>query len=847
MNLLFLIAFFGCSTGQQSDPLKDLHIKWGLHSNLDPKGSRAEFLFINQGKHRVGPGDWTLYFNQANVMPKARTGNVGRVVHINGDWFKFEPLQGFVIDPGDSLSVEYYYDGPMIKMTDVPMGPYFVRKEDSPEEEIFLADHFEVRAFEREEQIKRSVNDHLPTPTAATRYADNQDVFILPVSGTSRILPSPYFLRMGDKLTRFEGELRIAYANGLEKEAVYLKDRLSESCSNPVVLDPDGQGDIELRTEGHLANDTGGEAYSLSVVPGKVLVTGGGAAGVFYGIQSLLSLQEDAYQGKLLEFPQADIKDAPRFGYRGFHLDVARNFQSKETILKVIDLLAAYKINRLLLYLTEDEGWRLEIQGLPELTEIGAQRQHTKMDSPALHPAYGSGPFAYGEGTHGSGFYSRKDFVEILQYANDRHIQVIPEVNLPGHSRAAIKAMEYRYERLMAEGRPEEAEQYRLIDPEDSSQYVSAQSFTDNVVCVCRESVYDFYEEVVDEIIDIYREAKAPLEYFHTGGDEVPRGSWTGSPMCEALLPQLEGVDNAGQLHSYLIERLAKILDERGLKTAAWEEAVLLDEQGIKKVNPDFPGGQVLPYVWNNLWGAQDLGYRIANAGYPVILCPVTNFYFDLAYDNDPQEPGLYWAGFVDERNNYEFAPYDVFKTTFRNDALYTPLNTEEAYASMERLKESSRKNILGVQAELWSETLKGREMLEYYLLPKLLAFAETAWSPQREWETEEDPLKRKQLADKGWNELANRIGQRELNRLDHLFGGFGYRIPPPGAVIDQGLLHANSAYPGLSIRYTTDGSEPGLGSAVYSSPVPITGDQVKLRAFNASGRSSRTSIVKID
>jgi len=175
------------------------------------------------------------------------------------------------------------------------------------------------------------------------------------------------------------------------------------------------------------------------------------------------------------------------------HMDVSRNFQTKETILRFLDLLAFYKVNHFLFYTTEDEGWRLEIDGLPELTQVGAQRQHTSgKDTPVLHPAYGSGPNANADGKYGSGYYTKADFIEILKYANERHIKVIPEVNLPGHARAAIKAMEARYERLMKEGKTAEANEYRLIDPNDKSEYLSAQGYRDNVVCVGQESTYHF-------------------------------------------------------------------------------------------------------------------------------------------------------------------------------------------------------------------------------------------------------------------------------------------------------------------------------------------------------------------
>ena len=538
------------------------------------------------------------------------------------------------------------------------------------------------------------------------------------------------------------------------------------------------------------------------------------------------------------------IEDAPRFPYRGIHIDVARNFQEKEQIIKTIDLLAYYKVNTLHLHLTEDEGWRIEIRELPELTEVGGQREHTSQDAPALHPAYGSGPFPYADGTYGSGYYTHDDFVEILRYANEKHIRVIPEVNLPGHARAAIKAMEARYERFMAAGDDKAANEFRLIDPEETSEYLSAQSFTDNVINVARESAYHFFETVVDAIIAMYEEAEAPLEIFHTGGDEVPDGSWTQSPMIDELLKDMPEVTDPKNLQAYFFKRAVEILKARNLKIAGWEEVALIREApGVYVPNPEFADGSVIPYIWNSLWGNQDLGYRLANMGYPVVQCHVSNFYFDLAYNRDPEEPGHYWAGFVNTKDAWYYAPFDMFRTTLRT-SMGREVNIEEEYAGMERLRPAARSNVLGLQAQLWSETIHGPEMLEYYMLPRVIAFSESAWAQERSFEAIENQELREAEAQRKWNIFANTLAQRELPRLAGLHGGFNYRLPLPGAMIENNMLKANIEYPGLTIRYTTGGEEPTRTSTLYNEPVEVSGT-VKLKAFDRAGRSSRTVILE--
>jgi hexosaminidase len=273
-------------------------------------------------------------------------------------------------------------------------------------------------------------------------------------------------------------------------------------------------------------------------------------------------------------------------------------------------------------------------------------------------------------------------------------------------------------------------------------------------------------------------------------------------------------------------------------------------ENGNYVANPEFADQEVVPYIWNNLFDF-DLGYRLANAGYKVVLCNVSNFYFDLAYSKDPQEPGLYWAGFVDTRHAWTFAPFDMFKTTNKN-AMGQKLNLESSGAGqkgmmiVEHLKPESRSNIFGVEAQLWSETIKGRDMLEYYMLPKLIGFAESAWAAERDWETIEDKNDREESIHEGWNIYANTLARKELPRLSYLNGGYNYRVPPPGAVIEEGTLKANVEYPGLTIRYTTDGTEPVAGSSEYNGPVKVTGT-ISLKCFDSAGKSSRTIRVTTD
>jgi hexosaminidase len=366
--------------------------------------------------------------------------------------------------------------------------------------------------------------------------------------------------------------------------------------------------------------------------------------------------------------------------------------------------------------------------------------------------------------------------------------------------------------------------------------------YQDNVVDIANESTYRFYKKVMDEISLMYEEAGLKLTDIHAGGDEVPEGAWTASPLAAEVMKANPEIKDAKNLQAYFFGRLLETLKDDNYTVHGWEETTLVkNEDGGYDPNPEFVDKNVVSYVWNNLYGDQDRTYKIANAGYDVIMCPVSNFYFDLAYDKDPEEPGLYWAGFVRTRDAWSFAPYDIFKTT-THSANGREIDQEKEYAGMVRLKPEARKNILGVEAQLWSETIKGRDMIEYYMLPKLFGFAESAWAQERVWETIEDKEKREAEMLAQWNVFANTMAQKELPRLSYLNDGYNYRIPLPGAVIANGKLMANIEFPGLELRYTTDGSEPDVNSTKYVGPVDVTGE-VKVKAFDASGKASRTSI----
>lgn len=847
-----MLCLFACKTDTTQDLNRptgaELAVRWELvASNIGGENRYStRFTIINQSEDTLHGSGWTIYFNQisGSVISEGLSPDIV-IERITGDFYKMQPSSVFMpVPPGDSVMLNADFRGWLIKEAEAPQGLYIVfENEDGSEQQPEVLSNYTISPISLEMAMRGS-NDKTPIPTAAWQYEQNAKITPLPFDDVPKIIPTPNRILTGNATGTLDASWKIQYQKGLQKESAYLSARLNDIFNKALEAKEggsEGAKTIMLKLNPQLPAN---ESYKLAVSANSITIEGKDAAGVFYGIQSLLSwLPPDAFKGnqQSLTFQEVQIEDAPRFGYRGLHLDVSRNFHSKASVLKLLDLMAFYKLNKFHIHMADDEGWRLEIPTLPRLTQVGASRGHTLTEEDRIYPAYGSGPFPDPKVSHGSGYYSKADFMEILRKATDRHIEVIVEFDTPGHARAAIKAMQSRYKKLMETGLKAEAEAFLLHDPADSSKYESVQGYPDNVICVCRESVYNFWETVIDDLQKMYTEAGAPLNTIHIGGDEVPAGVWEKSPICNELKAKNPDLKTTEDLAHYYLRRVNELLLKRGLNTGGWEEIAMKKEGNRYVPNPVFADKKLMAYVWINLWGNQDMANRLANAGFPVVLCNVTNLYFDLAYNKDPNEPGLYWGGFVDTRKPYEFIPEDILKST-TVDPMGNAFNLND-YKNMERLTPQGLSNVLGIQAQLWSETLKGQDMLEYYLLPKLLGLAERAWAQQPDWARINNLQERETALDQAWSIFANTVGQRDLPRLNHLFGGWNYRIAPPGVVVEKGILMANNNYPGFEIRYTEDGSEPTMNATLYKEPVKVNGT-IKLKAFDARGRSSRTVTV---
>ena len=461
------------------------------------------------------------------------------------------------------------------------------------------------------------------------------------------------------------------------------------------------------------------------VLDGECKVQAADEEGAQYAKVTIENMKRNAGSDEL---PNLVIEDWPDFSYRGFMLDISRNFTNKENILKFIDLLAHYKVSVFHLHFGDDEGWRVEIPEFPELTTYGAYHEFPYKDENGnytetnyLLPSY-NGSFDPKDMTSSAnGHLTKEDYVEIVKHAWERRITVIPEFDTPGHSRAAIKAMEAYAKRTGDDS-------FLLSDPEDASEYCSVQYYRDNALNVAMPSTYKFIEVVFDRLIAYHKEAGAPIPAIHVGGDEVPGGAWVGSEPCQKIMKE-RGWDNIELMKSYYIENVLDIAESRGVKISGWQELVMdLEDHVYERMKKNLYSVN----FWHTGSGNDEYPYQYANDGVPTVLSNMTNTYVDFAYTPDKTERGLSWGGFVDERRSFSLLPFDIYRSVRWDD--------HGKIRDISKLPEGktplkAKENIIGVQAQLWTETVRSFDHVTSYVFPKVCGVFERAWNASPSWE----------------------------------------------------------------------------------------------------------------
>lgn len=784
--------------------------------------------------------DWEIYFSHTAPVQTVNSDDFS-ITHINGDLHRISPTKAFKgFKAGQTQGINFRADYWHLSETD-PMPNYYVtapklqaRIIESSKTKTDAQTGLEIRPYvsaftDDKKQFRRSESEKTQWSTAEQLYKVNNSPRLSPTQVSNAIIPTPSDVRIdpaGSTLDLSKG-IDVLIDKRWRKDIEASLKRL-ESFG---VKESQTGAPLEI----HIKTETKGPkgAYTLDISTEKMSIAANDAAGAAYALQSVASLF-DLGRSTL---PVMSITDQPRYEFRGVLLDVARNFHSKSQVLKLLDQMAAYKLNNLHLHLADDEGWRLEIPGLPELTRIGSKRCHDLSESRCLIPQLGSGPI---ETSNINGFYSTKDYQEILQAAKERHIQVIPSLDMPGHSRAAIVSMSARYKHLLAAGQPEQAKQYQLHDPHDTTEYRSVQFYKDNTLNVCMETTYTFIAKVIDEVKKIHTDAGHPLKRYHIGADETA-GAWGDSPECARFLANNDsGITQIEQLGSYFVERIAGMLSERDIEPAAWSD-------GIARTNKANMPSIVQANSWGTLfWDGHKEAHELAARGWDVVLSTPDVTYFDFPYEADPKERGYYWGSrSTNSKKVFEFMPDNL--------AAHAEIWEDRQGNDMELTAQAENKQhrFSGLQAQLWSETTRTDEQVDYLFFPRLIALAERAWH-RAEWELP-FPDKtttynkhsgfftslRRDQREQDWNHFISAVGYKELPKLD--VKNIHYRIPTVGATIENGILRANILIPGLGIEYQEDAGP----WTPYLEPTAVS-DVVFIRARSANGkRAGRALQVK--
>lgn len=540
-------------------------------------------------------------------------------------------------------------------------------------------------------------------------YAETQNV-----ASDYKVVPLP--MKMETQKGRFllNDKTRIYADASLVKEAEFLKEYVQLQTGVTIsVAEGKASSGIVLAIDPNIAEE---EGYKIDGNAMMITITGKNPQGVFYGIQTLRQLITEvvAENGqKDYVIPSAKIEDAPRFAYRGMHLDVGRHMFPVEFIKKYIDLIALHKMNRFHWHLTEDQGWRLEIKKYPKLTEVGAWREQTAIGKNFPH-AYEGATFK-GDGKRYGGFYTQEEVREIVKYAADRHITVIPEIDLPGHMLAALAS----YPELGNGTAPYKVAEYWGVFDQ---------------ILAPKEETFKFLEDVFTEVIDIF-----PSEYIHVGGDEAPKKEWRESAQAQEVIKQLGLKDDTEpnpvdgkkhtkeeKLQSYFITRVEKFLNSKGRQIIGWDEIL---EGGLA------PNATVMS--WRGIEG----GLTAAKAGHKAIMTPGGYCYFD-HYQNE-----------VDAETKQPYLSICCL-TTVEKVYSYDPIPAE--------FTPEQAKLIWGVQANLWTEYIHSPAQAEYMVAPRMTALSEVQWTP---------------VAQKDYNQFKERLAsirnifdKMNVNYAKHIF-----------------------------------------------------------------------------
>ncbi|NRA61907.1 MAG: carbohydate-binding domain-containing protein [Psychrobium sp.] len=781
----------------------------------------------------VAGDDWEIYFS--HIAPVQSFVSDSLVIeHINGDLHKLtlaKGSEGFEAGQRKSILITAIF----WSVSEFDLMPNYILNKPGIEPQIIASTRsvndaetgLETLPFvkpytDEETQFRRMPGEKTQWATSEVLFENNAKLGVSNEQISGVIIPTPQQII----LPKINAQLDVSPGININFNGL-AQDKLASVITRLELLGL-RQSKIGIAVDLSLDTDAGiAGSYRLVVNQHGISIKGSDISGVYYGLQSVAALITLGSN----YLPLVSIIDQPHYEFRGMHVDVARNFMSKEFIIKLLDQMAAYKLNKLHLHLADDEGWRLQIPGLPELTDIGGNRCLDLSEQHCLLPQLGAG---IDINSAINGYYTVADYQEILRAASARHIQVIPSLDMPGHSRSSVKAMTARYHHYIGRGEVNKANEFLLYDLNDKTEYSSVQFYNDNTINVCMESSYVFIDKVMDEVKEIHRTAQHPLTRYHIGADETA-GAWLESPICQNFVANnSRGITNIEQLGAYFIERVAKILSNKGIETAGWND-------GLMHTNAANMPDVVQANAWDNLfWGGHSSVHKMLNQGWQVVFSSPEVLYFDFPYEADPKEHGYYWASrHTNTRKVFELMPDNlpVHAEVWR-DRMDVPFSSVDDKNTVL----AQGKSLSGIQGQLWTESTRSESMAEYKIYPRLLALAERAWH-KADWAVAYQPQGQVYSSSSGyfssqqrgqrnrqWQQFAKTVALKEMPKLS--LAGINYRIATVGAKVIDGILHANSIFPQTAIEYRVKQGE----WQPYIQPIAVSGD-IEIRGTTDNGK----------
>lgn len=796
-NLALRVAIDDNEAAKAGVPCADLGADWA--SCL-----KGRLILENKGQQQITGDGWKLYLHSIRRLLTLDHPGVA-MRHITGDLYELTPSAAAVtLGPGERIELPFVAEYWIARYSDVLPRAYVVaagappvmlRYDDTDDETRY------VDSLPANLSLPGEATNNTLTAAQKFRRQAEQGKPLAARLIAARALPAVKRQHLRERLGSRDGSIDVQL-RGVELSLPDLPPAsLAALRERAARLGLEGAG---VRVAGTLAPQAlpadiavpGG--YRLQIAPDGVAIEAYDAAGLYYGVQTLFSLAP-AGGGRI---PAMTIEDAPRFDHRGMMVDIARNYRQPATLHRLVDQMSAYKLNRLHLHLSDDEGWRIEIPDLPELTDIGAKRCHDPDERRCLLPQLGSGP----DNQSGGGYLRRDEYIALVRYAADRFVEVIPEIDMPAHARAAVVAMEARYQRLHALGREQDANAFRLFDPDDHSQTLSVQFYDRrSYLNPCTSGSLNFASKVISEVAAMHREAQAPLRVWHFGGDEAKNillgagfqardgadpgkgridlaredKPWSRSPICAATLRQADGATTVDALPTRFAQQVSQIVKANGIDTmAAWQD-------GLKHAGGprDFATRSVIVTLWDTLfWGAAEGSQSWSEKGYRTVLALPDYLYFDFPYSRDPHERGYYWGS----RATDSFKAFSLAPDNLPQNAEVMPDRDGKPF---ELASKGPAPRIEGIQGQAWAEIMRTDQQFEYMVYPRLLALAERAWH-RAEWERpyqegERYKLGETDLVDKAalaadWHGFISVIEQRERTKLER--AGVALRTRPAGA-----------------------------------------------------------------